>query len=302
MGDDQGPVRVTDRDRYLARLAAGDGEPTWTTPPSPAESHPGCAGCMSAVLFLGALAVGVGFFGAWRIMTTPDYASVGPGVGFFGLRRTCVRHPGHRVGPGLARLLPTGTRGDRQGCLGVPLLSGRDGLPELGSGFPEPLHRDRGRREGCRVRSRRRVQGHATTASGQASSSVTITNSGWSSLLRPRCRRHAIGMRVSSGATVGQRLLGMRVYGAEGPRPLRSIARPFAGSCCPESLRSSAGARRTRRRSRPGWPTARGTSWLRTAKSRGSRSPCGRQDQSEPEGPLTRIRDSAVRRTRLRRC
>ena len=60
-----------------------------------------------------------------------------------------------------------------------------------------------------------------TTASGQASSSVTITNSGWSSLLTAALSAaYAIGMWVSSGATVGQRLLGMRVYGAEGPRPL----------------------------------------------------------------------------------
>jgi uncharacterized RDD family membrane protein YckC len=59
-----------------------------------------------------------------------------------------------------------------------------------------------------------------TTASGQTSS-VMVTNSGWSSVLMAvLSAAYAIGLWVSSGATLGQRALGLHVYGAEGPRPL----------------------------------------------------------------------------------
>ena len=49
-----------------------------------ADSSPGCAGCLSAMLVLGSVLVGGGLFVGWKLLNTPSYASVGPGIGFFG--------------------------------------------------------------------------------------------------------------------------------------------------------------------------------------------------------------------------
>ena len=52
--------------------------------PHPADSRSGCAGCLTVALVPGSLLVGGALFVAWRLLNTPDYASVGPGIGFFG--------------------------------------------------------------------------------------------------------------------------------------------------------------------------------------------------------------------------
>lgn len=52
--------------------------------PHPTGSSSGCAGCLSVVLVAGGLLVGGALFVGWKLLNTPDYASVGPGIGFFG--------------------------------------------------------------------------------------------------------------------------------------------------------------------------------------------------------------------------
>jgi uncharacterized RDD family membrane protein YckC len=54
-----------------------------------------------------------------------------------------------------------------------------------------------------------------------ASTSAVLANSGWSSLLIAGLSAcYFIGMWISSGATIGQRMLGLHVYTATGPQNL----------------------------------------------------------------------------------
>jgi uncharacterized RDD family membrane protein YckC len=61
-----------------------------------------------------------------------------------------------------------------------------------------------------------------TTTVGGTTNSVMITNSGWSAaIVAGISAAYFIICWVASGATFGQRLLGLHVFGAAGPKPLR---------------------------------------------------------------------------------
>ena len=77
---------MKDRGSRVWMAVDDDAQPEKKAPsgPRPTDSSSGCAGGLSAVLVVGSLVVGGALLVGWKLLNTPDYASVGPGIGFFG--------------------------------------------------------------------------------------------------------------------------------------------------------------------------------------------------------------------------